>query len=163
MLVVGYNSTGDGYWIIKNSRGTTWGEQGYMRLAFSNDCGLVLRVTYINYTVYYINPKTTVDVGTHDEGLEAWQIVLIVAGVLLHPPRLPPLLPLLSPLSSILSEEGETAKEKTSTSRRLSRLCPWSQVSASSRTRLVHLRNHLRNHLRKSISLRHQERKSRPL
>lgn len=35
ILIVGYNDDG-GYWIIKNSKGTGWGEDGYMRMAY--DC-----------------------------------------------------------------------------------------------------------------------------
>ncbi|XP_070788009.1 cathepsin K-like [Pituophis catenifer annectens] len=41
MLIVGYNnsSKGNGYWILKNSWSTLWGEKGYMRLAKgSNQC-----------------------------------------------------------------------------------------------------------------------------
>ncbi|XP_070600226.1 cathepsin K-like [Erythrolamprus reginae] len=43
VLIVGYNQTSKdgGYWIIKNSWSTLWGEKGYMRLAKgSNQCGL---------------------------------------------------------------------------------------------------------------------------
>ena len=34
MLLVGYNDTGK-YWIVKNSWGTNWGENGYARIAFN--------------------------------------------------------------------------------------------------------------------------------
>lgn len=42
-LIVGYKTSdedGEGYWIIKNSFGETWGESGYLRIALDrdNDC-----------------------------------------------------------------------------------------------------------------------------
>lgn len=43
VLIVGYTSD---YWIVKNSWGTQWGEQGYIRLKMGNTCGLA------NYPVY---------------------------------------------------------------------------------------------------------------
>lgn len=36
-LLVGYE---DGYWILKNSWGPKWGEDGFMRLAMGNPCGI---------------------------------------------------------------------------------------------------------------------------
>ncbi|XP_070600200.1 cathepsin L2-like [Erythrolamprus reginae] len=51
VLIVGYNhsSKGDGYWILKNSWSTLWGEKGYMRLTKgSNQCAIA------NYAVYPI-------------------------------------------------------------------------------------------------------------
>ncbi|XP_070600229.1 cathepsin L2-like [Erythrolamprus reginae] len=49
VLIVGYKETSKdgGYWIIKNSWATTWGEKGYMRLAKgSNQCAIA------DYAVY---------------------------------------------------------------------------------------------------------------
>jgi len=42
---VGYD-TGAGYWIVRNSWGTSWGESGYIRLQYGkNTCGLTSEVT----------------------------------------------------------------------------------------------------------------------
>lgn len=40
-LVVGYGSTSSGeeYWIMKNSWNTSWGEEGYMRLKIEDGVG----------------------------------------------------------------------------------------------------------------------------
>jgi len=44
VLVIGYGTSaaGQGYWLIQNSWGTTWGQQGYMMLArnANNMCGV---------------------------------------------------------------------------------------------------------------------------
>ncbi|CAD7704537.1 unnamed protein product [Ostreobium quekettii] len=52
VLVVGYNVSGEeGYWIVKNSWGTDWGEAGYIRLATGlnngqGQCGMALAASY---------------------------------------------------------------------------------------------------------------------
>ncbi|EAR95553.1 papain family cysteine protease (macronuclear) [Tetrahymena thermophila SB210] len=40
VIAVGYDT--DGNWIIRNSWSTSWGEDGYMRLAAGNTCGVLL-------------------------------------------------------------------------------------------------------------------------
>ena len=48
IVLVGWNDADGGYWILRNSWGTSWGEQGYMRIAYGTS-----QVGYAaNYVVY---------------------------------------------------------------------------------------------------------------
>jgi C1A family cysteine protease len=48
VAVVGYGTdSGKNYWIVRNSWGSTWGEQGYMRIVSgSNECGIADSAVY---------------------------------------------------------------------------------------------------------------------
>ena len=47
VAVVGYDTTGDTpYWLVKNSFGTDWGEDGYVRIEITNDWPGVCGINY---------------------------------------------------------------------------------------------------------------------
>lgn len=49
VTLIGYGEKhGDQYWIIRNSWGEYWGENGYMRMSTrANDCGITISPTFV--------------------------------------------------------------------------------------------------------------------
>ena len=50
VLLIGYD--GNDNWIIKNSWGTSWGENGFMRVSIANDC----QMSFYVYSMKFLQP-----------------------------------------------------------------------------------------------------------
>ncbi len=59
VLLVGYNDTTKS-WLIKNEWGKDWGESGYIRVSYANDCGLTSIVGFVDFTSENEDPRVTV-------------------------------------------------------------------------------------------------------
>ena len=60
VTVVGYSNLADSgeepYWIVRNSWGSDWGEDGYIRMAIKDGdgvCGINMEVTFPN--IYFLS------------------------------------------------------------------------------------------------------------
>jgi len=58
VLLYGYDSNGN--WLIKNQWGTFWGNNGYMVLSSTSDCGMSTLLGNIKFSSINSNPVTTV-------------------------------------------------------------------------------------------------------
>ena len=56
VLLVGYDDT-EQAWIIKNSWGADWGDQGYIKISYSADCALKRWVDNIRFNTINSNPQ----------------------------------------------------------------------------------------------------------
>lgn len=54
VLAVGFgNIDGEDYWLIKNSRSTYWGNDGYILMsARNNNCGVITMPTYVEMSFF---------------------------------------------------------------------------------------------------------------
>src|SRR5271157_1256917 len=63
IALVGYDDAG-GYWIGKNSWGTTWGESGYIRIAYSANVGLYQYLYAVQRAFALGSPSQTITFGS---------------------------------------------------------------------------------------------------
>lgn len=79
VLIVGYTNGSGGYWIVKNSLGSSWGAQGYIYLARgTNLCGIA------NYAIAVSNdplPPPALPDAIATPTLSAWASGMLVLGV----------------------------------------------------------------------------------
>lgn len=61
VVLVGYDDSTSS-WLVKNQWSKYWGESGYIRLSYNNDCGLSSILGNIKFTSYNSDPNITVPV-----------------------------------------------------------------------------------------------------
>lgn len=59
VLLVGYDDATSS-WLIKNQWSSSWGEAGYMRISYSNDCGLTSLLGNVVFSAYNADPSVTI-------------------------------------------------------------------------------------------------------
>ena len=56
MLLVGYNDK-ERYWLVKNSYGPRWGDNGFIKISYDRDCGVSTVLTNFRFTTRNANPQ----------------------------------------------------------------------------------------------------------
>ena len=73
VLIVGYAAGSGGYWLVKNSIGTSWGSQGYIFMARGvNLCGIA------NYAIAISNDPLPPPLPSPAPTLSAWRLGILV-------------------------------------------------------------------------------------
>ncbi len=58
VLLIGYDDSTSS-WLVKNQWGTGWGESGFIRIAYSRDCGMTSLMGQVTFTTFNADPRVT--------------------------------------------------------------------------------------------------------